>query len=318
MHEDVSSDTQQVCEVLAAMGQRIKAPETRTKKIDSMHAGKKAGVGKKSYNGNACQAWHDAYMQMINVAHPLPLCTPGSIRASDRQKAIRTWSKYLLFWNFIKVPLDYGCPESEAHDDDIKKVREEAARKAETLAREFVEEFCENYEVVKSWYFHAMVAHVPDNIRRFGWLGAFATYGIEGVHKRLKSYLLNLSNSIPGQRLHTVLTHICAMDEALAALGPEYARYVADEADKQEARQERRRATTLKRVKRVSEDIVAVRATPGEGSFFEKITTLKNERELARKKAFKRPKKAEAEASGSTASSSSSSSSSSASSSSVE
>ena len=98
-----------------------------------MMDGKKSGVAKKSYDGNAVQAWHDVHDIMIDIAFPAERCTPGSTFLENKAKALDTWSKYLDFWNFVRAPLDYGCPLLNVSPDDLKSTREAAALQAETL-----------------------------------------------------------------------------------------------------------------------------------------------------------------------------------------
>ena len=106
--DEVGPATQQVVDALQTLGTKISAPEKATKVLDTMMSGEKTGVAKKSYNGNACQAWHDLHMTMIDIAHPPAKCPPGSLALENRNNAIRVWKAYIAYWDHVRVPPDYG------------------------------------------------------------------------------------------------------------------------------------------------------------------------------------------------------------------
>lgn len=79
--------------------------------------------------------------------------------------------------------------------------------------KEFVDSFILAHDTNQSVYFHHLTTHIPDQIRKVGWLGPFATQGVEHFHSERKSAYMELSNRTKTERGQTVFAHFVAREE---------------------------------------------------------------------------------------------------------
>ena len=140
-----------------------------------------------------------------------------------------------------------------------------------------------------------MSVHIPNNIRDVGLLSDWSTEALESGHSWMNGMLINASNSIPGERMKTVLTGKTT-DEYMQNEEPELAEMVERIATKGVEKKERRFKTTMKRVKARLKDIQSVLADLPANSeerlrtVKERLTKLKTERRASERQSRKKIK----------------------------
>jgi hypothetical protein len=77
----------------------------------------------------------------------------------------------------------------------------------------FVKSFVLAHDANQSVYFHHITTHIPEQIRYMGWLGPFATQGVEHFHSQRKDVYKTLTNRHKGQRGKTCMDHFVAKEE---------------------------------------------------------------------------------------------------------
>ena len=275
--KDTGPQTTQLVEVLEMVGTKISAPEKPVKKLDVMLKGKRAGVALKSYNGNACAVWLQLREIILDITFPVEHRTSGSICLENYTKSKRIWDLYAEYSELLTRPVDYGVPEYLASPDVVLAKRDERAVALLDLGHAFVEAFKLAYGLPKSWYFHAILCHVPDCVRQVGSLLPYSGHAIEQMHQPLKRHLLRLSNSIPGERLPTVMRLVASAAEGMTLLGPAYEKWWADRQAAKAEKAIRRRAHMAKRVTTARQRIEEARSLSGPGTLKQKAVKRKYE-----------------------------------------
>jgi hypothetical protein len=76
-----------------------------------------------------------------------------------------------------------------------------------------VDSFILAHDTNQSVYFHHITTHIPDQIRKVGWLGPFATQGVEHFHSQRKGVYKDLTNRTITERGATTFSHFVAKEE---------------------------------------------------------------------------------------------------------
>ena len=193
-------------------GSKIQKLEKVASLVDAKVKGSLGGLAIASYNGPTCKILNQVSDVLLEVPFPKDACTPGSEMAKQKAQCKRVWEGLKSFLAEIAARFEYppGCTK-----DQKQLIWNERADKVDVKGREFVEALKIVHPKNKSLYAHFASRHCGDQFRRHGWWPGYGMDGLEAKHAVTKLLQRRVSNSIPFQRLATVLSHYVMRDYVL-------------------------------------------------------------------------------------------------------
>jgi hypothetical protein len=119
------------------------------------------------------------------------------------------------------MPYNYPRPLLLCEEEDVKELWDQRAAYLESAGVRFLELFRRACPGIaeRSFYLHAMIAHVPDNVRQVGSVAAYSTEALESGHHWMNETLVHGTNSRKHERMKQVLDaklrdeYLCDQDE---------------------------------------------------------------------------------------------------------
>ena len=137
----------------------------------------------------------------------------------QRDRVRRVWASWERAWNAVNADFDYSALSETCTYEDIWADR---ACKIRVLMHRYVSNWVACVGATQGLYLHILVAHLPDQIERWGDLRVRSSQGLEHCHKRRKKIGCDATNRKKGQRLETMLTHIVVLDHIHRLLDEDY------------------------------------------------------------------------------------------------
>jgi hypothetical protein len=159
-----------------------------------------------------CGPWHDdevlfASKDSFNRFYAAATDQPNAKAIQKSYDVRRAWYQWDRTWSLLRSKLVYTAAVDTLPGDVIKQAWETRADAVFESAKVFVTCWIDAVGPTQGLYLHELVAHVPDQIRRFGDLGTRQTQGLEHCHARRKQVGFNATNRKEGQRLSTMMQH---------------------------------------------------------------------------------------------------------------
>ena len=280
--------TQALCAVVSHFGRDVMPLEepakfptlTGGRTLYGRHGRLAAGV---RVDGNTERCWVAGHEQVLDIVFDDRAEKKKRMKRYERSMAI--WEAYISYNHLLTKPYAYPRVKFLCSREEVSALWEQRAREVEVAAVRFLELFRANCPGLGegSFYLHAMLAHVPDNVRLVGRVDEYSTEGMEAGHTWMNETLVKGTNSIKHERMKQVMASKVTEEYIYENDGD-----VAAAVDREETKKEHIKETRVKAAKRrATERLEDVRTADKRNS-----EQLKNE--LLQKKLARRADKLQA------------------------
>jgi hypothetical protein len=153
--------------------------------VKKIHAGKKSVkscISRHSLNGRNCTSLLDCHPMLLRIAMPMN----DEVSNTYRAEAEKMWKLWEIVWELLRSENETG------------ETNDQRANLLQTSILAWAVQYRSVCGHSAGVYFHILVAHMPEFVRKYGCLSKYSAQGLEAGHYVRKQILLHCTNGKHG------------------------------------------------------------------------------------------------------------------------